>query len=270
MGGDPVSGWKGLQGGFGQDVSISTTKAVIVKGQIEFVGADADLNQYTPIRYALTYQDSNSTLKYALTDSATWSHTGNHFGYAFHPRTGAGTMSNGNGGQGTVWTINNGNWASTYSNNGKPIAQIVQAPRNANIVAGVYNFAISVQSIDATTNEIRWYMVEKNNKYWFGGTIRDTATTKKFNSILFGINEVPWTEFKVIGMQVDLGNPITVPEAPWEAYYIDQWGFFGDKMGGWTISNTDISGNVTASGSSTNTDWVALLGAVSIVHSIYK
>ncbi len=259
MGGDPAAGWKGLQGGFGQDVGISTTKAVIVKGQIEFVGADADA-EYTPIRYALTYQDSNSTLQNALTDSATWSHAGNHFGYGFHPRTGAGTMSNGSGGQGTVWTINNGNWASTYSNNGKPIAQVVQAPRNAKIVAGVYNFAISVQSIDSVTNEIRWYMVEKNNKYWFGGTVRDTAVTKKFNSILFGINEVPWTEFKVIGMQVDLGTPITVPEAPWEAYYIDQWGFFGGKMGGWTISNTDITGNVTASGSSTNTDWVALLG----------
>ena len=71
MGEDPAAGWKGLQGGFGQDVSISTTKAVIVKGQIEFVGADADA-EYTPIRYALTYQDSNSTLQNALTDSATW------------------------------------------------------------------------------------------------------------------------------------------------------------------------------------------------------
>ena len=40
------------------------------------------------------------------------------------------------------------NWASTCSNNGKPISQVVQAPRNAKIVAGVYNFAISVQSID--------------------------------------------------------------------------------------------------------------------------
>ena len=96
MGGDPAAGWKGLQGGFGQNVGISTTKAVIVKGQQQFVGADADLSIYSNT-YAFTYQDSNSTLQNALTDSATSSHTGNHFGYGFHPRTGAGTLSNGMG-----------------------------------------------------------------------------------------------------------------------------------------------------------------------------
>ncbi|MBN2011860.1 carbohydrate binding domain-containing protein, partial [candidate division KSB1 bacterium] len=93
MGGDVVAGWKGLQGGFSQDLSISTEQAVIVTGQIEFVGADAGDN-YTPIRYALTYQDS-SELLYALTDSAQWSRSGLHSGYEFCPRTGAGTMANG-------------------------------------------------------------------------------------------------------------------------------------------------------------------------------
>ncbi len=25
-------------------------------------------------------------------------------------------------------------------------------------------------------------------------------------------------------VKADLGTPITVPEAPWQAYYVDQWG----------------------------------------------
>ncbi|MBK7106506.1 MAG: T9SS type A sorting domain-containing protein [Ignavibacteriae bacterium] len=265
IGGAAVSGWKGLQGGFGQDVEISTTKAIIVKGEIEFVGADAG-DSYTPIRYALTYQDSNTTLQYALTDSATWSHKGNHFGYEFTPRTGAGTMANGAGGGGTVWTVNNGNWASTWSNGGKPIIAVNQAPRNAQIVAGTYNFAVSVQSIDATTNEIRWYMIEKNNKYWYGGTIIDTSTTKKFNGIIFGVNEVPWTEFKVIGMKVDKGDPIIVPKAPWQDFYVDTWGIYGGNSGGWSLRPGDLTGNVDFNGAAVPTGLAAVRGDLGLIN----
>ncbi|MBK8945965.1 MAG: carbohydrate binding domain-containing protein [Ignavibacteriae bacterium] len=260
IGGAAVSGWKGLQGGFGQDVEISTTKAIIVKGQIEFVGADAG-DAYTPIRYALTYQDSNTTLQYALTDSATWSHRGNHFGYEFTPRTGAGVMANGAGGGGTVWTVNNGNWASTYSNGGKPIIAVNQAPRNAQIIAGKYNVAISVQAINDTTNEVRWYMIETSNKYWYGGVVQGPATTKKFNSIIFGVNEVPFTEFKVIGMKVDKGDPIVIPEAPWQSYYVDQWGLSKEYNVNWPILNdsTTLVGDASIGGAAVS-GWKGLQG----------
>lgn len=259
MGGEFVSGWKGLQGGFG-DVSISTDKALILEGQIEFVGADAG-DAYTPLRYALTYQDSNSTLVNALTDSATWSHTGNHFGYGFHPRTGNGTMSNGNGGAGTVWTINDGNWASTWSNNGGPISDVTQIPRNAQIIAGTYDFGISVRSIDEYTNEIKWYLIEENKLYWWGGTVIDTATTKKFNSIIFGVNEVEWTEVNVIAMKVDKGDPIDIPDAPFAPFYVGEWGFTGGRTGSWSLTPGEFTGNVTVSGDGPAGDWAAISGA---------
>ncbi|MBU1115203.1 MAG: T9SS type A sorting domain-containing protein, partial [Bacteroidetes bacterium] len=259
MGGDVVSGWKGLQGGFGQDVSITTEKAVIVKGQIEFVGADAG-DAYTVLRYALTYQDSNSTLQNALTDSATWSHKGNHFGYEFTPRTGNGTMANGGGGAGTVWTVNNGNWASTWSNGGGPINAVNQAPRNAEIVAGKYNFAISVISIDDTTNEVKWYMIEKDNKYWFGGTTQGKSTTKKFNSLIFGVNEVEYTAFNVIAMKVDLGDPIEVPKAPWDDFYVDKWGIYGGNNGGWNLTPGEFTGNVDFNGTAAPTGMAVVRG----------
>ncbi|MCA9732518.1 carbohydrate binding domain-containing protein, partial [candidate division KSB1 bacterium] len=235
MGGDVVSGWKGLQGGFSQDLTISAENAVVVTGQVEFVGANAG-TAYTPIRYAITYQDS-SDLLYAATDSAQWSRSGHHSGYGFHPRTGAGTMSNGNGGAGTVWTISDGNWASTWSNNGGPASAALQAPRNAELIEGTYNFAISVHAIDDTTNEVRWYMIEENNKYWFGGVTKAAATTKTFNSVEFGVNEVEYTQFNVVGMRAELGAPIDVPEAPWQSYYVDQWGLAKEYSSLWPMLN---------------------------------
>ncbi|MCW8850002.1 MAG: hypothetical protein OQJ81_08520, partial [Melioribacteraceae bacterium] len=248
MGGDVVSAWKGLQGGFGEK-TITTEQALVVKGKIELVGADAG-DAYTVMRYALTYQDSNTTLVNALTDSATWSHRGNHFGYEFTPRTGNGTMANGGGGAGTIWTINNGNWASTWSNNGGPIAAINQAPRNAEIKQGTYDFAMSVISIDDTTNEVSWYLVAEDNSYWFGGTVRDTATTKKFNSVIFGVNEVEYTAVNVIGASAELGAPIDVPEAPWQSYYIDQWGLSAEYNTNWPILNdsTTLVGDASMGG----------------------
>jgi len=260
MGGEVTEGWRGLQGGFGQDLAITTDKAVIVSGQIELAGGGMAANAYTPIRYALTYQDSNSTLENALTDSATWSHQGNHFGYSFMPRTGSGTISNGAGGIGTVWTINNGNWASTWSNGGGPIGTIMQAPRNADMTEGVYDFAISVRSIDEYTNEIKWYLVKEDNSYWFGGTIKDTATTKKFNSVIFGVNEFEGTAFNVIAMQVDKGDPIVVPKAPWEDFYVSTWGIYGGNDGGWTLSPGEFDGNVNFNGTAVPTGWAVVRG----------
>ena len=260
MGGEVVSAWKGLQGGFGQDVMITTEKALIVEGEIEFVGADAG-DAYTVLRYALTHQEG-TTLQNALTDSATWSVQGGHKGYGFHPRTGNGTMSNGNGGVGTVWTIGGGNWASTWSNNGGPIADVIQAPRNAEITAGTYDFAISVISIDETTNEISWYLIKDDNSYWYGGTVQAASTTKKFNSLLFGVNEVEWTQINVKAAKVDLGDPIEVPEAPWEAYYVDNWGFLGGRSAGWTLTPGELTGNVSIDGNAGVKYWTALRGEI--------
>ncbi|HPD26570.1 MAG TPA: T9SS type A sorting domain-containing protein, partial [Candidatus Marinimicrobia bacterium] len=61
-------------------------------------------------------------------------------------------------------------------------------------------------------------------------------------------------------VKVDLGAPITVPEAPWEAYYVSQWGFSGGNLGGWDLIPGDMEGDVEISGTAAPTGWVALRG----------
>jgi hypothetical protein len=243
----PQATWHTMRGEF-DTLQATIDQAVVVTGKLEYVGGGCD-DAYGPIRYALTFQE-NTTLQYQYTDSAMWA-GGNHWGYEFTPRTGKGTMANGGGGIGTVWTIvNGGGWNSTWSNNGKPIAVVNQAPRNAEVVEGVYNWAISVNVVDDTTNEIRWYLVEENNEYWYGGTVIDTATTTKFNGICLSIGDdlgdSGITEFNVSGVRAFLGDPIVVPEAPFEPFYVDRWGLTS-RGTGWPILNdsTTIDGNAS-------------------------
>ena len=104
------------------------------------------------------------TLNNALTDSARWVSPKKYYGYEFTPRSGGTDQPNGGGGVGSVWSIINGNWTSTYSNGGGPVGPVVnQAPRLAVIDAGTYNWAISVQQVNDTTNEVRWY-IEKTHE----------------------------------------------------------------------------------------------------------
>jgi hypothetical protein len=259
MGGETRFSMASLRGSFGQDVEISKEKAIIISGQIEFIGGSGG-DDYTPIRYALTHKADEGELLYVNTDSAQWSVNGGHSGYLFTPRSGTGTMANGTGGSGTIWTIINGNWYSTWSNNGWPAAAINQAPRDAEIVAGVYDFAISVQAIDDTTNEIRWYMLEEDKKYWFGGIVRDTAMTTMFNGIEFGINGGEYTQFNVIAMSVDLGDPIPNPQPEPHYFYVENWGIIGNRFAGWITSPGTYVGNVCISGDSPNTDMIAIRG----------
>jgi len=171
-------------------------------------------------------------------------------------------MSNGNGGAGVVWTIKDGSWSSTWSNNGLPISAVQQAPRNAVMEAGIYNFAISVQPLPDGNNEVRWYMIEKDNKYWYGGTVIDTAAvTTKFNGICFGFNkDTEATQINFYAVEVDMGEPIDIPEAPWEAYYVDSWGFYGGRFGDWKFTAGEFQGDASVSGDAPNTGWAALRG----------
>ena len=252
------TGWATIRGGFGDPISITTDKAITVTGKMEFVGGGG-ASAYTWLRYALTYQDS-STLKNQGKDSAYWDSPKSHYGYEFCPRSGTGTMANGGGGAGTVWTVVNGSWASNWSNGGKgPISAVKQAPRNSIAIASTYDWAISVRSIDATTNEIKWKLVEKNNKYWFGGTIIDTATIKKFNGVNFGFNnDFEGTKVNFTDVKVDLGAPMVVPEAPWQSYYVTDFGFDAGKISNWKYVKGDLDGNATISGTVPNTTPVAI------------
>ncbi len=255
------TGWATIRGGFGQTFETTTEQAVVVYGKLELVGGGGASN-YTHLRYALTYQDS-SVLNYQNTDSAAWVSTKKHFGYGFHPRTGNGTMSNGNGGAGVVWTIKDGSWSSTWSNNGLPISAVKQAPRNAEMVAGVYNWAISVKALGDGTNEVRWYLIEQNNKYWYGGTVIDTAgVSTKFNGVCFGINkDTETTQLNLLAVSVDLGQPIEVPEAPWQPFYVNQWGKTTQGTA-WPVLNdsTYLDGDASLGNGAIPTGWATIRG----------
>ncbi len=269
--GEPTgTAWATIRGGFNYPVEATTDKALIVMGKIEWVGGDLG-NSYIPIRYALTYQDGDNALENQYTDSAMWSGTGTHQGYEFTPRSGTGDLSSGSGGSGTLWLVNGGGWNSTYSNGGYPITTAQQAPRNAVVTAGTYNFAFSVQPLGNNTNEVRWYLIKTDNSYWFGGTAIDTAQiTTKFNGVCFGVTNEHLAgtgvhQLNFIDIHVSKGDPITVPVAPWQAFYISigDWGLYGDpSVSGWTLTKGSVDGNASISGSgavATN-QWASVRG----------
>jgi len=257
-----------VRGGFGQDITIPKDKAVILTGQMEFQGSPG--SSYTALRYALTYIDS-VTLQNPLTDSAKWASTrtdnslNHNYGYEFTPRSGTADQPNGGAGVGSVWIVDNGNWASTYSNGGGTAGPVVdQAPRNAVITSGTYNWAISVQQVNDSTNEVRWSLVKEGSPvgYWFAGKVDAPAVTNKLNGIAFWIkNDENSTDsvFNIIAAKIDMGNPITIPPKPFTAYYVDQWGFNGGT-GGWSLKPGEFVGDEIISGTSDLTGWAAVRG----------
>jgi hypothetical protein len=256
--------WSTVSGHF-SPLTATSTQAVVVSGQMQLVGGGG-ASAYTWLRYGLTFQDS-ARLSNAGTDSALWVSSLKNYGYQFDPISGSGAMANSSAGQGTVWTVLNGNWTSSYSNGGiGPIAAIRNQPYNAEAIAGTYNFAISVTSINDTTNELRWYLVEQNNKYWFGGTIQVTATSKKFNALSFGFNnDFQGTQVNFTNVTAKMGAPITVPEAPFQSFYVNKWGstpLSSSLNGGWKILNdsTYIDGDAAMGGAAVPTGWATIKG----------
>jgi len=264
------AGQASIRGGFGQELQIKADEALIVTGELELVGTVGAEDSYNPLRFAISYNE-NDTLRYALTDSAYWVRSPG-FGYIWCPRTGAGVVANGTWGTGTVGVLNNGNWHSTNSNGGPALATILQAPRNAEMTPGTYDWSISVHQVNDTTNEIRWYLIKQyaageQSDYWFGGIVTGPAVTDKLTGVSFNVNTGDWTELKVIEAEVDYGDPIDIPAAPWEEFYIPvaNWGFFGsptNRIGGWTLTPGTLDGNVSISGTGpvTADQWASIRG----------
>ena len=260
------SGWASIKGGFRETHTPTLTKALIVTGTFEMVGGTAN-NAYTWLRYALTYQD-NPTLSDKNTPTAAWA-GGNHWGYEFTPRTGVGEVANGSNGVGTIWTIpNSAGWNSTYSGQ-VPLAKVLQAPARAVATAGIYDWAISVQPLADGSNEIRWYLIKradagKQTDYWYAGIAIDrNPVTTKFNGICFSMNNDVDETLKQMNLgdvKVDMGNPITVPDPPFKSYYIDTWGFVGNRTNGWTITPGEVIGNFSVAGSTPPYGFVAVRG----------
>lgn len=264
--GNVPTGWATIRGEFGT-LNATTTEAVVVTGKLQLVGGGGG-NGYTHLRYALTFQDS-TTLQNPLTTTALWASTKGHYGYGFHPRSGTGTLSNARGGAGTLWLIDGGGFNSGWGGNNTAAVgvngntvQILQAPRNAEMVEGTYNFGISVKMINDTTSEVKWYLVEENNKYWFGGSQIVKAKTDKFNGISFGVNNDSHAkQFNLMEVKAQLGDHVVVPEAPWEAYYVDQWGLASEGKA-WPILNNaeTLVGDATMGNGAPPTGWATMRG----------
>ena len=277
----PPSGWSSVKGGFRESVTPSVDKAFVITGKLEFIGGDGAGSSYTWMRYALFNQEG--TLTGQNTPDAAWSddETGN--GYLFMPISGAGDVSNTykswpQGNQGTNWPlIKSNNWNSSNSNtsdpadNGGPIIPpVLQAPYHAQVVPGVYDWAISVQPLAAGGNEVRWYLIQQHdagssNYYWWGGSfVDDRSIATSFNSIGFafdkgmGVNQVNITDVKI-----DKGDPITVPEAPWQAYYLTQWGLFGNQSN-WTMTPGELDGDVNISGTAPANNLAVIRGTFGV------
>ncbi|MBN1153844.1 T9SS type A sorting domain-containing protein, partial [candidate division KSB1 bacterium] len=83
------------------------------------------------------------------------------------------------------------------------------------------------------------------------------------NGILFGFNkDIEATQANLYEVMVDIGDPIDVPEAPWEAYYVTEWGFSGGKLGGWDLTYGDFDGDVNIGGTAAPAGWVAVRGGI--------
>jgi hypothetical protein len=275
MGGTKApAGWASIRGGFQQSVIPTLTKAMVVTGSFEFVGGGGG-NSYTWLRYAIM-GDSGAVLSNQNKPTAAWTEgSAKRGGYEWDPVSGAGTVANGSGGgtgaSGTLWLVKTSSWTSTNSNGGGPIGGIVlPAPARAIATAGVYDFAISVQPLADGTNQVRYYFIKHaatgaQTTYWFGGTAIDPNPVQKaFNYIGFAVNsdvDATCKQVNITNVKVDLTNPITVPDAPWQAYYLSSWGFFGGKNGGsWKYSTDGIVGDGSISGKTGPAGWAAIRG----------
>ncbi|QQS37007.1 MAG: T9SS type A sorting domain-containing protein [Ignavibacteriales bacterium] len=282
-GSTPSGAWATLRGGFIEPLTATPTRAIIVTGKVEFVGGGP--TSWSALRYGLFRHDSAGTVQYANTDTARWGRIVNPgtdtamfvsgkendaYGFMFTPHSGTNDQVSGNSGNGTQWSVNGGSWISTFSGGNYTMGVINQAPARAPMSAGTYNWAFSVRPMGDGTHEIRWYIIKDDNSYWFGGTHIDTSSrgSDVYNGIVFGIN--PGNDIGTTGITgvnltdvfIDLGDPINVPEAPWQGYYLDSWGFMGDRTGGWDFLPGAVIGNAGAGGTQPNTDWVAMRGGL--------
>ncbi len=283
LSGDASPGnWTAVRGGFGESVSATLEEALIVSGELEIIGGDIDA--WSPFRFGIFQHNDIGSLtnqylpdaqwgyeENAGTDSAAFvSNEADAHGYMFTNRTGANDAVSGQGGIGVAWAVNGGSWISTWSGGTNALGHYDQAPRRAIMAEGTYEFEISVQPLADGTTEVRWYILSDDEEsYWHGGTHIDTTAQKTdFNGFSFamqnGIEGI--TGLNLYAVEVDRGDPITIPEAPFSSFYVDSWGFLGGKFGGaegdstWALTPGDLVGDVTIAGDAA-TGWAAVAGS---------
>ena len=279
--GSTSASWTAIRGGFGSlPVTATLDEAVIVSGEFEING---DLTGWNPLRFGIYNFIDGGTLHNQYTDSAIWGYTQyegtdsaafvsseSTNGYLITNQVGTNGLINGQGGSGSAWAVNGGSWLSTWSGGTMQLGVTDQSPRRANMVAGTYEFEMSVQPMADGTTEFRWYIMhEDGESYLQGGVHTDTtAQVTSFNGFAFshqGGDEAEVTEFNLYAVQVDRGAPIEIPEPIFSSFYIDEWGASGTRLAGsgWTLDNdsTTLVGDAYLSGpGSTSASWTAIRG----------
>lgn len=259
-----LGGWGTLRYGFPDTLEATESEAVVVTGQLEFLGGDA--TTWNVLRFGLYNWEDAGTILDDGEPEARWSGSANAYGYLFTPRSGTNEDPGWTGGAGTHGVVNGENWITT---NGPVTAgRVAPAPRRAELTQGVYDFAFSVLDQGDGTNEVKFYLTKEEEgafTYWFGGSFIDTAqTTTQFNGVVFGINngngigDTGINGLTVSDLEVTTGNEITVPEAPFSPFWASDWGFLGGKLGGesetdsaWTLipnGPNNFAGDVMISG----------------------
>lgn len=279
----PAATWSVIRGALIEPIELKPGRSLKVTGKITFDSAGIEV--WNGLRYGLNYLPSAGTLYNPGTDSARWKYmkyagtdsaqvvdgeeTGT--GYLFCPPSSTFDIPGwANGGGGTHGIVrNNSSWLSTYGSN-LSAGIIPQAPSRALATAGTYDFGISVQLRGDGTKEVKFYLVKPEGNtysYWWGGSYIDTTSIPAmFNGVCFGLinnNDGTW---KIRGLtledvQIDTGV-VTVPEAPWQKYYVIKWGILGNRYGGWFFEKGTFDGDAGIAGTAPNTDIAAIRGAL--------
>lgn len=259
--------WGAMRGEFDAPLTATTSSAIVVTGTIEFVGAGIDT--WSGLRYGLFNHTAAGSLISTPVDSTRWSGSeASCSGYMFSPKSGTQLVTDGaSGGNGTQWVRISGNYISTSTGSGPIVTAgvIDQAPVRAVADAGVYEFAFSVQPLANGTKEVRFYLIKgtaansAKATYYFGGSFIDTSTVAPtFNGLVFAAHATGsgpnpnLRGYKVSNVKAGLGSPITVPAAPWVAFYVDNWGTSQNRGTAWKIKNdtTYLVGDAQMAGAS--------------------
>jgi hypothetical protein len=259
--------WGAMRGEFDAPLTATTSSAIVVTGTIEFVGAGIDT--WSGLRYGLFNHTAAGSIISTPVDSTRWSGSeASCSGYMFSPKSGTQLVTDGaSGGNGTQWVRISGNYISTSTGSGPVVTAGVvdQAPVRAVADAGVYEFAFSVQPLANGTKEVRFYLIKgtaansAKATYFFGGSFIDTTTVAPtFNGLVFAAHAAGsgpnpnLRGYKVSNVKAGLGSPITVPAAPWVAFYVDNWGTSQNRGTAWKIKNdtTYLIGDAQMAGAS--------------------
>ncbi len=287
--GSTSSNWSAIRGGFDSPVDLAVGEALVVSGSFSINGT---MTWWNPLRFGVYNHEVMDSLAYAGTDSALWgniqyagtdsaafvSNESGAEGYMISNQTGANGTISGQGGVGNLWAVNGGSWISTWSGGTTQLGQTIQSPRRANMEPGTYDFEISIEFVDDTTAEIKWYVMHQDGEtYLHSGTHTDnflypgtdTSTVKtSYNGFIFshqGPADSDVTEISFSGVEYGKGSPITIPDPIFSSFYVDQWGAIGTRLAssGWSLDNdtTTLVGDAYLSGpGSTSSNWSAIRG----------